>query len=202
MTSEKYGIKSVYDLISPTNAKLFDTDDNGKGEMWIGPAGWMSTNIEKVRARDYGYGEVFDLQVMAEPAAMAQLDAAVTRNDPFVFYCYAPNHIFKQYDLVVLEEPAHDPKKFKVVQPSESSNWYEESYVCSAWGDTLVYISYSKSLEERTPQFAKLLDNIALDSDMVSAWVYEVGIKKRDPAEFANQWVNDNPEIIRQWLKF
>tara|TARA_B110000027_G_C16122063_1_gene303760 strand:- start:3845 stop:4813 length:969 start_codon:yes stop_codon:yes gene_type:complete len=202
MTSEKYGIKSVYDLINPTNAKLFDTDGNGKGELWIGPKGWMSTNVEKVRARDYGYGEVFDLQVMEEAAAMAQLGAAVTRDDPFVFYCYAPHHIFKLYDLVVLEEPAHDPEKFKVVQPSDSSDWYNESHVSSAWGETLVYISYSKSLEKRAPQFAKFLDNMALDSDMVSAWTYEVGINKRDPLEFANQWVKDNPEIVNQWLGF
>ena len=202
MTSEKHGIKSVYDLISATNAKLFDTDGNGKGEIWIGPNGWMSTNIEKVRARDYGYGEVFDLQVMEEAAAMARLSAAVTRNEPYVFYCYAPHHIFKQYDLVVLEEPVHDPEKFKVVQPSESSDWYEQSHVSTAWGETLVYVSYSKSLEERTPQFAKLLDNFAPNADMVSAWVYEVGINKRDPAEFANQWVNDNPDIVNQWMNF
>ena len=103
---------------------------------------------------------------------------------------------------MVLEEPVHDPEKFKVVQPSESSDWYEQSHVSTAWGETLVYVSYSKSLEERTPQFAKLLDNFAPNADMVSAWVYEVGINKRDPAEFANQWVNDNPEIVNQWMNF
>ena len=202
MAYDKHGIKSVYDLISPENAKLFDTNGDGKGEMWVGPSGWMSTNVEKVRARDYGYGEVFELQVMEEAAALAGLDAAVTRDEPFVFYCYGPHHIFKLYDLVVLEEPPHDPEKFKMVQPSESPDWYEQSYVASAWSDTLVYVSYSKSLEARAPELAKLLDNIEFDANMVSAWVYEIGINKREPAEFAKEWVSNHPDIVNKWLQF
>jgi glycine betaine/proline transport system substrate-binding protein len=200
--SEDHGIKSVYDLTSAKNAQLFDTDGNGKGEMWIGPNGWMSTNVEKIPARDYGYGEFFDLLVMEEAAALARLDAANKREEPFVFYCYAPHHIFKMYDLVVLEEPTHDPEKFKMVQPSESSDWYEQSHVSTAWGDTLVYISYAKTLEERSPQFASMLDNMALTSDLVSEWVFEVGVNKRDPESFSEQWVKDNGEIVDSWLSF
>ena len=113
-TREEHGVGSIYDLISADNAKLFDTDGDGKGELYIGPSGWISTNVEKVRARDYGYGEVFELQVMEEPAALANLDAAVTKGNPFVFACYGPHHIFKLHDLVMLEEPAHDPEKFQV----------------------------------------------------------------------------------------
>ena len=49
MTQEEHGISSIYDLISADNAKLFDTDGDGKGELYIGPSGWISTNVEKVR---------------------------------------------------------------------------------------------------------------------------------------------------------
>ena len=35
------------------------------------------------------FGVVFELQVMVEAAALARLDAAATRNEPFVFTCYA-----------------------------------------------------------------------------------------------------------------
>ena len=34
--------------------------------------------------------------------------------------------------------------------------------------ETLVYVAYSKSVEERALQLAKLLDNIEFDADMVS----------------------------------
>ena len=36
-------------------AANFDTDGDGMGEIWIGAAGWASTNIEKIRAKSYGY---------------------------------------------------------------------------------------------------------------------------------------------------
>jgi len=172
MTKEKHGIGSVYDLISADNAKLFDTNGDGKGELFIGPNGWLSTNVEKVKARDYGYGENFELQVMEEAAALANLDAAVNKNKPFVFACYGPHHIWKQYDLVYLEEPPHDPARFNVIQPGESANWYEESVADTAWGETKVYVAYSKTLEQRAPTLAQLLDNVAMDADMVSGWIY------------------------------
>ena len=200
-TKEEHGISSIYDLISGDNAKLFDTDGDGKGELYIGPSGWISTNVEKVRARDYGYGEVFELQVMEEPAALANLDAAVTKGNPFVFACYGPHHIFKLHDLVMLEEPAHDPEKFKFVGPSEATDWYEQSYVESAWGETRVYVSYSASLEQRAPTLAAFLDNVHFDADEVSGWIFEIGINGREPQEVAEEWVANNPDAVDTWVQ-
>ena len=200
-TKEEHGISSIYDLISADNARLFDTDGDGKGELYIGPSGWISTNVEKVRARDYGYGEVFELQVMEEAAALANLDAAVTKGNPFVFYCYGPHHIFKLHDLVLLEEPPHDPEKFKFVGPSEAADWYEQSHVESAWGETRVYVSYSKSLEQRAPTLAAFLDNVHFDADEVSGWIFEIGINGREPQEVAEEWVANNPDAVDMWVQ-
>ena len=54
------------------------------------------------------------------------------------------------------------------MQPSEAPDWYEQSCVASACAETLVYVAYSKSVEERALRLAKLLDNIEFDADMVS----------------------------------
>ena len=35
----------------------------------------------------------------------------VQQKKPFVFFCYTPDHMFSLHELVVLEEPAHDPAK-------------------------------------------------------------------------------------------
>ena len=200
-TMEEHGVSSIYDLISADNARLFDTDGDGKGELYIGPSGWISTNVEKVRARDYGYGEVFELQVMEEPAALANLDAAVTKGNPFVFACYGPHHVFKLHDLVMLEEPAHEPEKFMFVGPSEAADWYEQSYVESAWGETRVYVSYSKSLEQRAPTLAAFLDNVHFDADEVSGWIFEIGINGREPQEVAEEWVANNADAVDMWVQ-
>ena len=38
-------------LTDPDMAANFDTDGDGMGEIWIGAAGWASTNVEKIRAK-------------------------------------------------------------------------------------------------------------------------------------------------------
>lgn len=73
---EKHGIKPAYDLASPENAALFDKNGDGKGEIWIGPQGWQSTNTETIRARDYGFADFFELQSTDEAIATAGLAEA------------------------------------------------------------------------------------------------------------------------------
>ena len=50
-------ISHINDLLSPDLSAALDTNGDGKGEMWIGATGWASTNVEKVRGRDYGYDQ-------------------------------------------------------------------------------------------------------------------------------------------------
>ena len=46
--------------------RIFDTDGDGMGEVWIGAAGWASTNVEKIRAKSYGYDATMNLKEMDE----------------------------------------------------------------------------------------------------------------------------------------
>ncbi len=50
-TSDKHGITSIDDLTNPDIAAIFDTNGDGKGEVWIGAPGWASTNVEQIRAK-------------------------------------------------------------------------------------------------------------------------------------------------------
>ena len=66
-TAEMTGISKLSDLTDPDIAKEFDTDGDGKGEIWIGASGWASTNVEKIRAKSYGYSETMNLKEMDSP---------------------------------------------------------------------------------------------------------------------------------------
>jgi glycine betaine/proline transport system substrate-binding protein len=193
------GVTSVFDLANPENAALFDTDGDGLGEIWIGPQGWQSTNIEQVRARDYGFADFFELQSTDEAVATAGLDAAEKAGKPWVGYCYGPHHNFAMHDLTLLEEPAHDPAKFVVVQPNEDPDWMGKSTVASAYADTRVHIAWSKTLADRHPQLVELLDNIEIDPEDVNRWSHEI-VQGRDPAEVVSEWVAANPDKIAAWM--
>ena len=200
-TAERTGIKALADLSDPDMAKNFDTDGDGKGEVWIGASGWASTNVEKVRAKSYGYDETMNLVEMDETLAMANLDAAVTKNEDHVFFCYTPHHVFALHELVVLEEPEYDESKWKMVQPTDDANWLEVSSTPVAWDLAYLHVHYATALEKDHPEVAAMLKNIQLTTDQVSAMTYAVVVDKKDPAEFAEEWTKANASVIDSWMK-
>ena len=58
--AEEHGIKSVFDLGTPAAQELFDADGDGMGEIWVGASGWASTNVHRVKVRDYGIEAFLD----------------------------------------------------------------------------------------------------------------------------------------------
>ena len=200
-TADTLGISKITDLTDPAVASQFDTNGDGKGEVWIGAPGWASTNIEKIRAKSYGYDQTLELSEMDETLAMANLDAAVQQTNPFVFFCYTPHHMFELHDLVILEEPEHDPDKWVVFQPTDDPNWLENSMAGVAWKDANLHIHYAKALEESQPEAADLLSKAKFTTDQVSAMVYSVIVDKVKLEDLARQWVDANGATIDEWLR-
>ena len=197
-TQDEHDIHSVFDLANPEVAALFDSNGDGRGELWIGPQGWQSTNTEVIRARDYGFSEFFELQSTDEAIATAGLDAAVRAGRPWIGYCYGPHQNFVLYDLVLLAEPPHDPDSFVMVQPDQDPAWQEKSHVASAYADTRVHISWSSSLAERNPALAGLLGAIEISADDVNAWSLEI-INGTAPDRAVAPWIAANADRIAAW---
>ena len=200
-TAERTGITQIADLADPDMAKHFDTNGDGRGEVWIGASGWASTNVEKIRAKSYGYDETMELVEMDETLAMANLDAAVTKDADHVFYCYTPNHVFAMHDLVILKEPEYDASKWKVIQPTDDPQWLEKSEAPVAWDLAYLHVHYAASLEQAHPEAAAVLGSVKLTTDQVSDMTFALVVDKADPAEYARQWVQDNAVLVDSWMK-
>ena len=200
-TAERTGIVNLTDLTDPDMAKNFDSDGDGEGEVWIGASGWASTNIEKIRAKSYGYDETMKLKEMDETLALAEVDNAVSKNTDIVFFCYTPHHMFALHELVILKEPEYDAAKWMVIQPTDDPEWLEKSNAAVAWDLAYLHIHYAAALEETNPAAAKLLSLVKLDTDTVSTMTFALVVEKQDPAEFAKKWVADNASLVDSWLK-
>ncbi|MDH3667502.1 MAG: amino acid-binding protein [Paracoccaceae bacterium] len=198
--ADELGVTKIEDLSDPDKAALFDSNGDGKGEIWIGASGWASTNIEKIRAKSYGYDQTLELLEMDETLALAALDAAVEQKKPYVFFCYTPHHMFALHELAVLEEPAYDAAKWNVIQPTDDPAWLEKSDAGVAWDLAYLHVHYAKALEESHPDVANLLANVKLDTDTVSQMTYALVVEKQDPAEFAKNWVAENEDTVLEWL--
>ena len=199
-TADANGITSIDDLTNPDIAALFDNDGDGMGELWIGAPGWASTNVEKIRAKSYGYDQTFTLTEIDETVAYGDLGNAITAGKPWVGFCYTPHYVFALHDLQVLEEPAYDPAKWKVTQPTDSADWLEESSAPVAWDSAYLHIHYAKALEEAHPSVATLMSNIAFDTETVSAMTFAVVIDGKEPLAYAKEWVAANEDLTLSWL--
>ena len=197
---EKTGITSIYDPARPDIAEMLDSDGDGKGEIWIGAPGWNSANVNEIKVRDYGLLPFMEPFRAEQTVNTNRVGDRIAKGDGVAFYCYAPEAIWFMHDIVQLEEPPHDPAKYKVVQASEDPDWLAKSKVETADAPREVQIAYSKSLEERAPKIVKLLGSIALDTDTVSQWAFEMIVKKREPEDVVRDWIDANQDRVDAWL--
>ena len=199
-TADANGITSIDDLTNPDIAAIFDTDGDGKGELWIGAPGWASTNVEKIRAKSYGYDQTFSLTEIDETVAYADLDNAIKAGDAWAGFCYSPHYVFALHDMQILEEPAYDAAKWNVIQPTDDPDWLEKSDAGVAWDLAHLHVHYSKELESSHPNVANFLSNVKFDTDAVSAMTFALVIDKQEPLAFAEEWVAANEDAVLGWL--
>ncbi len=197
---DTYGLKSVYDLTRPEIVALTDRNGDGRGEIWMGAPGWSSTKIHQIRARDYGFADLYELTVSEENLILAQIDADAKAGRIIVWACYLPHHIFGMHELAILEEPAHDPEKWQVADLSDDPNWMENSYVSTSFPPISSHIAYSRRLDTDAPEMAKLLNGIELSQQIINEWSFAASVEERDPTVYAREWVDDNREMIRSWM--
>lgn len=200
-TQEMTGLTSLADLADPEMAAQFDTDADGRGELWIGAHGWSSTRVERVRARSYGYDETMLLLTAPEEVAMASVDVAAATGGPIVFYCYAPHHVFELHDIVRLEEPAHDPSTWTILSPEEDVAWLSKSEAGSAWEPSSYRVGYASELREAHGEVAAFLDAIALTAEEAAKMSYAMEVERKSADEVAAAWVDANGERIEEWAR-
>ncbi|MEM6578396.1 MAG: glycine betaine ABC transporter substrate-binding protein [Pseudomonadota bacterium] len=197
---EKMSISDIADLGRPDVAEAMDSDGNGKGEMWIGAPGWASANVNEVKTRDYGLLDFIEPVRAEEAVKTARIKDSIAKGEGYAFYCYKPHAVWFMFDVEMLTEPAFDPEKYVMVQPSDDPDWYEKSMVASKDALKDVQIAWSNSLVDRSPAIAEFFQNFALTADDVSQLAFEISSNGKDPAEVAKAWVDDNSDRVDTML--
>ena len=211
------GVKSITDLDKPEIAKLFDSDGNGKGEIWAGEVGWESTNQMQIRAKSYGFDKTMESTTVATAAFLAQLKDAIAQKKPIAFYYWTPEWIHAAFKLTKLEEPAFDgyttddakgSERYKAdgcytfYQPASRNDWLEASSIKCGQPPTRVNVAFSKALADRAPKIGAFLKNVAFKAEDVNAWILAMEVDKKDVKDVAKAWVDANKDMIeKEWLK-
>ncbi|SLN73797.1 Glycine betaine-binding periplasmic protein precursor [Falsiruegeria litorea R37] len=198
--ADKHNMKSIFDLATPMAQELYDTNGDGKGEIWVGASGWASTNVHKVKVRDYGIETFLEPSTEDETVFYSRLKDAVDQEQGVVFYCYSPHYVHALYDVTMIEEPEHDPATYKIVQPDQDADWYNKSSITTGDQVKTVTVAYSKSLEERNPAAASFLSQIDMDADELSQLTYQVVIQGKDIDAAVSDWLAANGDTVDGWL--
>jgi glycine betaine/proline transport system substrate-binding protein len=193
-------ITDIADLGRPDVAMKMDSDGDGKGEMWIGAPGWASANVNEVKVRDYDLLSFIEPVRAEESVKTARIKDAIAKDEGYAFYCYKPHAVWYMFDVVMLTEPKFDPAKYKMLQPSDSPDWYKESSVATKDALKNVQIAWSKSLKGRSPAIVEFFERFSLTADDVSSFAYEISGKGRKASEVASEWIAKNPERVDAWL--
>lgn len=200
-TVKATGIKNVSDLSDPVMAAKFDTNNDGKGEIWIGDKLWPSTKIERIRARSYGYDKTMQLLQASETVAMASVDASVAVGRPVAFYCYWPHHVFQLHDITVLKEEPHNPEKWSITDPADDPAWLSKSTATTSWSNSKFQLGYASSLNETNPSAAQFLGNVEFSPRDIAWMSYAMQVERMEPQLIAEKWISENMDRVKKWMK-
>ncbi len=197
---EEQNVESIFDLARPEIAAQLDKDGDGKGEVWIGRSGWVSTNENMVKIRDYGLSESIEWVRAEVGVNQAALADATKKKEGYATFCAKPDSVWQAYDLVQLSEPENDGSGcWKLVGQSQD-DWFEKSKITCASAPLTMQMAWSKSLEERAPLATELMANIELDIKTVNQWSFEVGHLRKDPEQVVRDWMAENAERVDSWF--
>jgi ABC-type proline/glycine betaine transport system substrate-binding protein len=109
-TADKYGLKTVLDMLDPEIAALFNDPENpGMGRMVSCIGGWTCYTINHVKQRVYGLDKYYsNFDPGSSGALAAEISGAFAKSRPIFTYYWAPTALMGKVDLVRLKEPPYD----------------------------------------------------------------------------------------------
>ncbi|PAU79409.1 glycine betaine ABC transporter substrate-binding protein [Halomonas salipaludis] len=124
--------------------------------------------------------EAYDLPMTqinsSDPAMMAALDDAITREENIVVTLWSPHWAFAEYDLKYLEDPQN------IFGDSETIYWFSR-----------------KDFASDDPWLSAVLDAWMMDDDSLGSLMAEIE-QRDDPVAGARHWIEENRDLIEEWI--
>ena len=160
---------------------LKDNTELGESVNWeivgIDPGAGIMQNTETV-LEEYELDN-WEVVPSSEAAMLTELRKAIENEEPIVVPLWKPHWIFGVEDLKMLEDP-------KEIYGGE--------------GDQ-IYTVARQGLEEDAPAAYRVLENYSETYEMVEELMPLVHDEGQDPADVAQQFLDDNPDLLEEWTE-
>lgn len=168
-------------------ADMFRTPESGdKGQFLGGSPSYVTNDPALISNLDLNYKVVY---AGSEAAEIAQIRKAYENEEPLLFYWYTPQWLGATYDFVEVELPPYkpgcdaSPKQVSCAYPT-----YELDKILSKQ-----FVDEGGAAVEFLKKFRWSTD----DQDEVALWMAQ---QKMSPDEAAKRWVEQNPDVWKQWM--
>ena len=188
MLADKPELATWEGFTDAENAQLFATAQTGdKGQFIGGDPSFVQYDADIIE--NLG----MELEVVyagSEQAELAALDAAYSREDPFLFYFWTPHSVHSNYDLTAVELPEYTDECYAAADSG--------GVACDYPADVLMKIAYP-GLKESAPDAYELLANLNYSNEdqigMIAA-VDEEGMSVEDAVQ---AWLDANEDVWSAW---
>lgn len=123
------------------------------------------------------YNLEFELVSSSEPAMLSEIGKAIENENPIVSPLWSPHSVFSKYDLKFLEDPQN-----------------------TFGGVEKIHHATRLGFEEDYPEVSEWLKNWKMDDQQIGQLIDYVE-SAEDPLEGAKKWIEENQELVNEWVK-
>ncbi|MFC4324286.1 glycine betaine ABC transporter substrate-binding protein [Litchfieldia salsa] len=123
------------------------------------------------------YNLEFELIASSEPAMLSEIGKAVENEVPIVSPLWSPHSVFANYDLKFLEDPKN-----------------------TFGGIEKIHHATRLGFEEDYPEVSEWFNNWKMDEQQIGQLIDYVE-SASDPLEGAKKWIEENQELVDEWIK-
>ncbi len=176
-------------FLNPELAQLFATAETGSSGQFLGGApSFVQYDADIID--NLG----LDLRVVyagSEEAILAQLDAAISRQEPLLFYLWTPHAIHAKHDLTEVQLPEYGDECYAEADTGGVD--------CDYPADDLFKIFWA-GLRDYAPDAHTMLSNMKYTTEDQIDMMAAVELDGLSVEESARQWLANNEAIWRAWL--
>ena len=176
-------------FLSEEAAAVFATAQTGdKGQFVAGDPSWGQYDAAIIDNLGMNFEVVYS---GSEAAVLASLDAAYSREDPFLFYFWTPHSAFQKYELVNVSLPPYSDECWAGADDGDVACDYPE--------DVLFKIA-SPSLAEDAPSAYAFLSKMSYSNADQIGLIAAIDDEGLDAEEAAQAWIDANEDVWSAWL--
>ena len=182
---------------------LFTDPENPKNARFMNcPTGWTCEVFNSHLLKNLGLtqpnaqGVKFNNVHPGTGAALdAEISSAFEQHKPLLFYYWQPTGLMAKYDFAPIAFPEHDEKCWDKLLDAKSNTDCVSGFPVSELG-----IAVSKPFMSQQPQLLEAFNKVQFSPDTLNGAILEMNESKRSGEEQAKLFLQQNPEVWKDWL--